>query len=106
MKMYKRLKFVYWLRKISKVPEGEISPKWIIIIYAIICPLRWLYRNQKELFFDISKNTVIIGGCEYSMFLLDNFSHLASEGDQFEFIGRENIFGKKIITIKRINEPS
>jgi hypothetical protein len=102
MKMYKRLKFIYWLRKLANVSEGEISPKWIVVIYAILCPLRFIYAHQKEINYNYLDNTITIGGAVYSMFLFDSFSHLAKEGDKFEFTGREILEGKIIISIKKI----
>jgi hypothetical protein len=103
MKLPNRLKLLYWLIKITKVPEGEVFPLWIRILYFILDPLRVIYSHQRELRFDILTNTITIGKTVYSMRFFDEFSFLAHSGEKFEFEARTSTLGQNFITIRKLS---
>jgi len=104
--MKKRLKFIYWLRRMAKIPEGEKASRWIVVIYVILFPIRAICHYQKQINFDMIHNILIINGVEYSMGMLDDLSTLANKHDMFEIISRETSYGKKIVTLKHIKNKT
>jgi hypothetical protein len=105
MKTQRRLQFIYWLRhRVAKSPEGEVSPKWISVVYAILFPLRNYYATQSNFRFDYERNTLIMGKINFSMQVLDQLVFMANSGDWFEFVSRETSYGEKLITIKMIRK--
>jgi len=88
--MKKRYKFLIWLRtKIFKVPEGGMSPKFIIIIQHILFPLHYFYTKQANVRFDYKTDTYFIRGTKISGNVFDFLNSECNEGRLFRFVKLE-----------------
>jgi len=91
-----RQRFFNWLvYDIFKVPEAQILPTPLKILYAIVFPLKWVYFTQaKYVGYQWDRQVWIIHGMQYSDAL---FRHFAYGDDRwYRVIKRED----GIITIQ------
>lgn len=95
-----RYKFYGWLlKKVAKVPEGTVPPKWCRMIWAIFYPLEGLYARQSQVRVDYQSGTYIIQGIRLSSEIFRAFNSAEFEGRIFQFVKNENGY----VTLKTID---
>lgn len=93
-----RLNFLIWLfRKVLKIPVGQIMPKHLIALQAILMPVDFFLSRQKTLRYDFSRNCLYIDGKEYDRYM---FSHAFRVGNKIEIISTKN----GVITYKILDD--
>ena len=81
-----RYKFLRFLRKICKVKEGEISPKWLYFIYYILFPLNWFYEKQSQMKYDPLTDVYTIQGMKFTSQVFETLKDEANKGFKFELV--------------------
>jgi len=94
-------KLMRWLIKISKTPEGNILPKYLLVARCILMPLqslRWFLTDDEG--YQIHKNTWKIHGCEFS----DDFFYELTKGNSRWFRTTKNEYGRMVIESREFKD--
>lgn len=98
-----RLNFLYFLiRKVAKVPEGQIVPKWILVIRYIFFPFEWVvhFRKDTHIHYDPITDIFTIYGKKYSgAFFTMPFKH----GQTFKIIN--DPAEREYMTMEQVSVP-
>ena len=84
-----RYKLLRFIRELSGISEGGMSPKPIMILYHILFPLNWFYQKQSNIHYSPMSNIYTIQGQKFSGDIFDFFSRCAERGECFQMI-KEN----------------
>lgn len=99
MKNDLRFKFYHWLRKVAKVPEACVSPKWLRIVFIILYPIHGAYAHQAQVRYDWMHNYYVIRDVKISGCFFDFLTREVNEGKIFKLIKNED----GLITIETID---
>lgn len=89
------------LRKVAKVPEATIMPKWCQFIAFILFPLRGMYANFSNIKYDYCRDIYTINGLEFSSGMFHMLNHI-KPGELFWFVKKEG----KHITIESVSKKT
>lgn len=103
MRPNKRERFLDYILKKAGVPEGCVMPRWGKVIFALLCPLRYLCYNLQAIEgYQWQSRTWKIYGVKYSHVMFKFFAEdYLNTGAYFKFIKKEN----GVITLERISAP-
>lgn len=90
-----RYKFITFLiRRIFKIPEGSVIPKYLTFIKFCFFPLKYLIYKVNNNIYDFCTDTYTINGLKFS----SNFFNISIIGKRFEIIQLDN----GVVTIKNL----
>lgn len=69
--------------KIAKVPDGQIAPKWIRIVFQILFPLHGFYARQSQLQYEPLRDVYTVRGVEITTYFLEQFLLYSPVSEKF-----------------------
>jgi hypothetical protein len=99
-----RYNFLRWLRKIVKVPEGAVPPKWIKVVYYCLFPLNFFYLKQSNIKYDIETDIYTIQGMRFTGAVFKHLQDESNIGTWLEITSITIEDGIKCVTIKKLTE--
>jgi hypothetical protein len=77
--MNKRRRFFYYLvREVFKVAEGQILPKYLIVLKCILFPIESFYFKINKDFYDPYRDIYTINGIKFSGQFFKNMNKVGS----------------------------